>query len=55
MKEIIERNERGQVTHSRNIHGFEEWCEYDASGSITYYRNCDGRELGIPRQTTKEM
>lgn len=42
--ELMERNERGQVTHTCDCDGFEEWFEYDADGNKTYRKNSEGEE-----------
>src|SRR5574344_2071686 len=42
MKPIIDRDEKGHVTHKRLSNGDERW--YDAAGHITHVRFGDGNE-----------
>ena len=44
MKSIIEKDEKGRVTHYRLSGGSERWYYYDADGHITHYRLSDGTE-----------
>ena len=44
MKPIIERDEKGHLTHLRLSDGTERWYDYDAAGHVTHYRWSDGTE-----------
>ena len=44
MKPIIERDEKGRVTHERFGDGTECWYDYEADGRMTHYRWSDGTE-----------
>ena len=44
MKPIIDRNEKGHLTHYRLSDGTERWYDYDADGNITHERLSNGDE-----------
>ena len=37
-------NQNGNVTHYKNINGYEWWKEYDKNGNETHYKNINGDE-----------
>ena len=44
MNSIIDRDEKGHITHERLSDGTECWYDYDADGHVTHYRLSGGTE-----------
>ena len=41
---ITEYDKKGNVTHFKEISGYERWAEYDDKGNETYYKSSNGYE-----------